>query len=136
MRKTFQIGDKYKPLMEYYSSCFDKEEFNIFITKLLIAYKKMKDKNIDLIILSDLIEPYKLDLIKLIKLIDNMDIPKSINLTNDLIIEEAAKKTITENAIEKNTIEIEKKDKKEKNFQNKIKDKENPILSLDIDLSN
>ena len=129
MRKTFQIGDKYKPLMEYYSSCFDKEEFNIFITKLLIAYKKMKDKNIDLIILSDLIEPYKLDLIKLIKLIDNMDIPKSIN-------EEAAKKTITENTIEKNTIEIEKKDKKEKNFQNKIKDKENPILSLDIDLSN
>lgn len=69
MRRTIQIGDKYKPLMDYYEGVYDKEEFNIFLTQLLVAYKKMKDKNIDLITLTELMGNYDIDLITLIQLV-------------------------------------------------------------------
>lgn len=153
MRKTIQIGDKYKPLMDYYSEQFDKEEFNIFITKLLIAYKRMKDKNIDLITFSELIEPYQVDIIDLIKLItehvepsdtassmdDIIAIPSHINNTK----EEKRKRPIESKntkvtALKPQTNIIQPKINHEghsnsKNQQNKPIN--NPILNLGIDLS-
>lgn len=119
MRKTIVIGDKYKPLMDYYSSCFNREEFNIFITKLLVAYKNMKDKNIDLIIFSDLVEPYEIDIIQLIKLIDNMETKNENNKD----------KTKEQN------INKEKTKEKETEFKKDKEKKETPILNLGIDLS-
>lgn len=136
MRKTIQIGDKYKPLMEYYNSQFDREEFNVFFIKILIAYKKMKDKNIDLIMLSDLIEPYDIDIVQLLKIIDNAKHSKTI----DAFLKKEIKSLNQEQ--EKNLPRQEKKDngmnfKKKTNAEktqkaNKLKD---PILSLGINLS-
>lgn len=114
MKKTIQIADKYKPLMDYYDEKFDKEEFNHFITKLLITYKKMKDKNIDLITFSELIEFYDVDIIDLIKIISE----------NANMIDPSKESKIVKN---------EKKEQdSSKTKQNPI---ENPILNLGIDLS-
>lgn len=138
MRKTIQIGDKYKPLMEYYNSQFDREEFNVFFIKILIAYKKMKDKNIDLIMLSDIIEPYDIDIVQLLKIIDNAKPSKTI----DTFFKKETKSLNQEPKQEENLPRQEKKDngmnfKKKTNAEktqkaNKLKD---PILSLGINLS-
>lgn len=138
MRKTIQIGDKYKTLMEYYNSQFDREEFNVFFIKILIAYKKMKDKNIDLIMLSDIIEPYDIDIVQLLKIIDNAKPSKTI----DTSLKKETKSLKQEPKQEENLPRQEKKDngmnfKKKTNAEktqkaNKLKD---PILSLGINLS-
>lgn len=138
MRKTIQIGDKYKTLMEYYNSQFDREEFNVFFIKILIAYKKMKDKNIDLIMLSDIIEPYDIDIVQLLKIIDNAKPSKTI----DTSLKKETKSLNQEPKQEENLSRQEKKDngmnfKKKTNAEktqkaNKLKD---PILSLGINLS-
>lgn len=138
MRKTIQIGDKYKTLMEYYNSQFDREEFNVFFIKILIAYKKMKDKNIDLIMLSDIIEPYDIDIVQLLKIIDNAKPSKTI----DTSLKKETKSLNQEPKQEENLPRQEKKDngmnfKKKTNAEktqkaNKLKD---PILSLGINLS-
>ena len=62
MKRTITIGDKYKALMSYYEMNYDKDEFNHLITKLLISYKKMKGKDIDIIMLADLMENYDVNI--------------------------------------------------------------------------
>lgn len=135
MRKTIQIGDKYKPLMDYYSEQFDREEFNIFITKLLISYKKMKDKNIDLITFSELIEPYDVDIIDLIKLITESaelsDMPPSME---GIMVEPALNSRPNGESVKKPA------KSSSKNTQTKVANSQpekpiNPILNLGIDLS-
>lgn len=144
MRRTIQIGDKYKPLMDYYSEKFDKEEFNVFITKLLIAYKKMKDKNIDLITFAELIEPYDIDIIDLIKLItENAELKTVLNADSIMITKTSSfdKQEVPEvqnskaiNIENKNRKSISDKNKEEQhNSANTVAD--NPILRLGIDLS-
>ncbi len=144
MRRTIQIGDKYKPLMDYYSEKFDKEEFNVFITKLLIAYKKMKDKNIDLIIFAELIEPYDIDIIDLIKLItENAELKTAPNADSIMITKTSSfdKQEVPEvqnskviNIKNKNRKSISDENKEEQhNSANTVAD--NPILRLGIDLS-
>jgi len=144
MRRTIQIGDKYKPLMDYYSEKFDKEEFNVFITKLLIAYKKMKDKNIDLITFAELIEPYDIDIIDLIKLItENAELKTALNADSIMITKTSSfdKQEVPEvqnskaiNIENKNRKSISNENKEEQhNSANTVAD--NPILRLGIDLS-
>lgn len=144
MRRTIQIGDKYKPLMDYYSEKFDKEEFNVFITKLLIAYKKMKDKNIDLITFAELIEPYDIDIIDLIKLITENAELKTVPNADSIIITKASsfdKQEVPE-AQNSKVINIENKNRKSISDENKEEQHnstntvaDNPILRLGIDLS-
>lgn len=144
MRRTIQIGDKYKPLMDYYSEKFDKEEFNVFITKLLIAYKKMKDKNIDLIIFAELIEPYDIDIIDLIKLItENAELKTAPNADSIMITKTSSfdKQEVPEVQNSK-VINIENKNRKSISDENKEEQHnsantvaDNPILRLGIDLS-
>lgn len=144
MRRTIQIGDKYKPLMDYYSEKFDKEEFNVFITKLLIAYKKMKDKNIDLIIFAELIEPYDIDIIDLIKLItENAELKTALNADSIMITKTSSfdKQEVPEVQNSK-AINIENKNRKSISDENKEEQHnsantvaDNPILRLGIDLS-
>ena len=144
MRRTIQIGDKYKPLMDYYSEKFDKEEFNVFITKLLIAYKKMKDKNIDLIIFAELIEPYDIDIIDLIKLItENAELKTALNTDSIMITKTSSfdKQEVPEVQNSK-AINIENKNRKSISDENKEEQHnsantvaDNPILRLGIDLS-
>ena len=62
MKRTITIGDKYKALMNYYEMNYDKDEFNHLITKLLISYEKMKGKDIDIIMLTDLMENYDVNI--------------------------------------------------------------------------
>jgi len=153
MRKTIQIGDKYEPLMDYYSKRFDKEEFNIFITRLLIAYKKMKDKNIDLITFSELIEPYNVDIIDLIKLITEHAEPSNIIPSMNGIVavsspalhekkEERKGKTESQNSKVMVLKPYGTSKQLNSNQEKKAKDKSqstepinNPILDLGIDLS-
>ena len=138
MRKTIQIGDKYKPLMEYYNSQFDREEFNVFFIKILIAYKKMKDKNIDLIMLSDIIEPYDIDIVQLLKIIDNAKPSKTIDTslkkeTKSLNQEPKQEENLPRQEKKDNSMNFKKKTNAEKTQKaNKLKD---PILSLGINLS-
>lgn len=144
MRRTIQIGDKYKPLMDYYSEKFDKEEFNVFITKLLIAYKKMKDKNIDLITFAELIEPYDIDIIDLIKLIaENAELKTALNTDSIMITKTSSfdKQEVPEVQNSK-AINIENKNRKSISDENKEEQHnsantvaDNPILRLGIDLS-
>lgn len=144
MRRTIQIGDKYKPLMDYYSEKFDKEEFNVFITKLLIAYKKMKDKNIDLITFAELIEPYDIDIIDLIKLItENAELKTAPNADSIMITKTSSfdKQEVPEVQNSK-VINIENKNRKSISDENKEEQHnsantvaDNPILRLGIDLS-
>lgn len=144
MRRTIQIGDKYKPLMDYYSEKFDKEEFNVFITKLLIAYKKMKDKNIDLITFAELIEPYDIDIIDLIKLItENAELKTALNADSIMITKTSSfdKQEVPEVQNSK-AINIENKNRKSISDENKEEQHnsantvaDNPILRLGIDLS-
>jgi len=144
MRRTIQIGDKYKPLMDYYSEKFDKEEFNVFITKLLIAYKKMKDKNIDLITFAELIEPYDIDIIDLIKLItENAELKTAPNADSIMITKTSCfdKQEVPEVQNSK-VINIENKNRKSISDENKEEQHnsantvaDNPILRLGIDLS-
>ena len=138
MRKTIQIGDKYKTLMEYYNSQFDREEFNVFFIKILIAYKKMKDKNIDLIMLSDIIEPYDIDIVQLLKIIDNAKPSKTIDTslkkeTKSLNQEPKQEENLPRQEKKDNSMNFKKKTNAEKTQKaNKLKD---PILSLGINLS-
>lgn len=145
MQRTIQIGDKYKPLMDYYSEQFDKEEFNVFITKLLVAYKKMKDKKIDLITLSELIEPYDVNIIDLIKLItENADL-SNITPSMDSIMKTQTSDSDNKQGVpetqDSRIIKIANKHPKpssnDEEPQSKRTDKtsDNPILNLGIDLS-
>ncbi|QUH22122.1 hypothetical protein [Alkaliphilus sp. B6464] len=149
MQKTIQIGDKYKPLMKWYNEQYDKEEFNVFISKLLVSFKSMKDKNIDLIIFSKLVEKYDVDIYDLIKLLEEN--AKSQPLNNDSLVDINNKEVATEennqtinisNPIKakennkniKSFIENNNKENKEEK-QKEIKIPSNAILSLGINLS-
>ena len=146
MRRTIQIGDKYKPLMDYYSERFDKEEFNVFITNLLIAYKKMKDKNVDLITFSELIEPYDVDIIDLIQLIrENASLSNVIPSMDGIVITQTSDSDNKQEVLETQDSKIIKMTNKNRNLnsnkgeesQSNHADKisDNPILNLGIDLS-
>lgn len=144
MQRTIQIGNKYKPLMDYYSEQFDKEEFNVFITRLLVAYKKMKDKKIDLITFSELIEPYDVNIIDLIKLVT-----ENANLSNITPSVDSIMKTQTSDSDDKQGVletqnsKITKTNKhpkpnsdvEEPKSKHTDKASDNPILSLGINLS-
>lgn len=141
MRRTIQIGDKYKPLMDYYSEKFDKEEFNIFITKLLIAYKKMKDKNIDLITFAELVEPYDIDIIDLIKLIsEHASLSEVTPSMDDIMLPEpdSDNKEIVQKAKRIRTRKSQQLDHNESEGDESVNTNtitDNPILRLGIDLS-
>jgi hypothetical protein len=146
MQRTIQIGDKYKPLMDYYSEQFDKEEFNVFITKLLIAYKKMKDKNIDLITFSELIEPYDVDIIDLIKLItENTSLSNITPSMDGIVITQTSDSDDKQEVLETQDSKIIKMGNKHRELNNNNgketqsnhtdKISNNPILNLGIDLS-
>jgi len=133
MRRTIQIGDKYKPLMDYYSEKFDKEEFNVFITKLLIAYKKMKDKNIDLITLTELLEPYDINIIDLIKIVSENAkmLEPSLKEAEAFVSPDRPEETWKREARQNSSARLNGETKTEKQQQKPI----NPILNLGIDLS-
>lgn len=131
MQRTIQIGDKYKPLMDYYSGLFDKEEFNVFFTQLLIAYKKMKDKNIDLITFSELVEPYDIDIIDLIKLVtENAERKEQEMVSNNEMTFSDTAKTVKGDLSKVTVLKPAEKQTKEP------APADNPILKLGIDLSN
>ena len=133
MQRTIQIGDKYKPLMDYYSEKFDKEEFNVFITKLLIAYKKMKDKNIDLITLTELLEPYDINIIDLIKIVSENAkmLEPSLKEAEAFVSPDRPEETWKREARQNSSVRLNGETKTEKQQQKPI----NPILNLGIDLS-
>lgn len=131
MQRTIQIGDKYKSLMKWYNEQYDKEEFNVFFTKLLVAYKKMKDKNIDLIIFSELIEKYDVDIYDLIRLLEENVNSKKIAKQND------NKSDIIKEKKEDNIVDLNTKEESKYNREYiEIKRPSNAaILTLGMDLS-
>lgn len=133
MKKTITIGDKYKPLMDYYSERFDREEFNIFITRLLVCYKKMKDKNIDLITLTELLEPYDINIIDLIKIVSENAkmLEPSLKEAEASVSSDRPEETLKREARQNSSARLNGETKAEKQQQKPI----NPILDLGIDLS-
>lgn len=133
MKKTITIGDKYKPLMDYYSERFDREEFNIFITRLLVCYKKMKDKNIDLITLTELLEPYDINIIDLIKIVSENAkmLEPSLKEAEASVSPDRPEETWKREAGQNSSARLNGETKAEKQQQKPI----NPILDLGIDLS-
>lgn len=110
MKRTIQIGNKYKEMMEEYEAEFDKEEFNIFITKLLVMSRELKNRKIDILVIADLIKTYNIDFFSLIQgisncansnnidtknnNIQNADVPKEEVEYSPLIISEPKKKEV------------------------------------------
>lgn len=93
MKRTINIGDKYKNMIEEYEYMYDKEEFNMLITKLLSSNLKLKKLNIDLVVIADLIADYNIDFFTLMSCLSNSrkDIPvikaeEVINKTDSPII--------------------------------------------------
>ena len=180
MKRTIQIGDKYKQLIDEYETQYDKEEFNMLITKLLVLNKDLQNNNIDLFVIGSLIKQYNIDFFTLIQGLsifkDNIGITK--NLNNDIedtpliniSTKKEKKKEIkeTKEIEENNNVLLEQSIQKEEAIQEKVIDntiatpmfsntlfqrkKEdeintgknvideskviNPILDLDIDLTN
>ena len=83
MRRTIQISDKYKDMIEKYELDLGKEEFYMLITKLLKVNKDLEDKHINIFLLYELIDKYNLDFFSLINIISN----HSLNIQNVNIIE-------------------------------------------------
>lgn len=71
MRRTIQISDKYKDIIDKYEMDLSKEEFHILITKLLKVNQELENKNISIFLIYELIEKYNLDFFSLINLISN-----------------------------------------------------------------
>jgi len=71
MKKTIQLSDKYIPVIDWLESLYDKEEFGVFMGKLLSSYKTMKEKNMDFLILTELLSKYDLDIYKLIQILES-----------------------------------------------------------------
>lgn len=78
MKRTIQIGDKYKDMLEKYELELDKEEFSMLITKLLKTNQELQDKNIDIFLVCELINKYNLDFFSLINIFSSY----SINILN------------------------------------------------------
>lgn len=101
MKKTIQIGDKYIPVMKWLEEIYDKEEYGVFMGKLFDSYKKMKDKNIDLIILTELLSKYDMDIYKLIQILESANMQPLqvirqepvIPIKNEAVIEEVKPKS-------------------------------------------
>lgn len=74
MRRTIQIGDKYKDMIEKYELELDKEEFNMLITKLLKANQDLQNKNMDIFLVCELIDKYNLDFYSLINIFSSYSI--------------------------------------------------------------
>lgn len=91
MRRTIQIGDKYKSLLDSYESELDKEEFNMLIIKLLKVNKEFEDKNMDIFLICELINKYNLDFYTLINLFSKF------SQENEIIVPTPVKKEVIVN---------------------------------------
>lgn len=101
-RKIIKFGDKHDKLIKYYEKKYDEDEFNSFIIQLLTAYKEMKRKKIDLILLAELIKARPSDL-------DTVDI-MSLMQNNDYVpIEKVTRKKETKVVVEPKAPTVEKK---------------------------
>lgn len=87
MRRTIQISDKYKDMIDKYELDLSKEEFSFLITKLLKVNQELEAKDINIFLICELIDKYNLDFFSLINLISNYSTSaKSLNESNEIEI--------------------------------------------------
>lgn len=95
MKRTIHIGDKHKSVIEEYEMIYDKEEFNMLITKLLLANKTLRDKNIDILVVADLIDRYNIDFFALMNSISSCRDSRQVNFVNPNEVENSPIVTTT-----------------------------------------
>lgn len=89
MRRTIQISDKYKDMIDKYELDLSKEEFSFLITKLLKANQELESKDMNIFLICELIDKYNLDFFSLINLVSNYSISaKNLNEPNEIEIKE------------------------------------------------
>lgn len=155
MKRTINISDKYKSMIEDYEKKNDKDEINLLITKLLKANYELKSKGIDILVISDLIYNFDIDFFELMGCLsksrnienkkiqmDDMENRKEIFLSKkkktEVKKEENIKKKNNETKIDNETNLDNEIINNDKEIDNKKKEsnliKSNPILDLGIDL--
>ena len=82
MQRTFNFSDKQKKLLQDYDNKYDKKELDVLVTNLLKANKQLKDKDIDLLLITDLIIKFDISLYSLIAALSGFH-DSSINKNQD-----------------------------------------------------
>lgn len=126
MQRTINISDKYKSLIKDYENKYDKKEFDVLFTNLLKLNKDLKNQDLDIFVIGDLLLKSNIDSFTLIMAIANIKngnafVPPTPAITQQP--KQNKKETVWDNTVEK-----EKEKQKEK--QNI-----DPILSFGGDLS-
>lgn len=142
MKRTITIGNKYKEMIDEYEDLYDKEEFSMLITKLLVSNKKLKDQNIDILMVADLIDNYNIDFFSLMNCLSMCRNTSKVEYIEDVSkIEDSpiiSMKKKNDNIIKKNkkvkkvVEEVdENKEEVESIFENKKEiDNEEPELNI------
>lgn len=111
MQRTFNFSDKYNSLIREYDKKYDKKELDVLVVNLLKANKNLKDKDIDLLLIADLIVKFDVNLYSLIAAItgvcDSSNTVKSSeplttddeSTNEDTIVEDIAETQIKKNPI-------------------------------------